>query len=231
MFWVYIPPIIFVSALIILVVILGRKTTLLKKKEAAGLATESRIDSLRKSEKWKVFRASVLGILEKVIHLVKIGIKKSEESLSRILHKVKERKLGRKLPESLSEKKDSPIYFESENFIPDLKKRPHNSVLRVKEERVFGEEIVVRKKREPLPQRIIPEPVAEDKVKEEALIHRIAENPKDDEAYRELGEYYLSIGNIRDAKESFKVVLKLRPRDLKAKSSLREIEMRMRLGN
>ena len=51
------------------------------------------------------------------------------------------------------------------------------------------------------------------------------------EAYRELGDYYLAVGNIKDAKDSFKMVLKLRPRDLKAKSSLREIELRMRLGS
>ena len=91
--------------------------------------------------------------------------------------------------------------------------------------------MVVKKKEEPAPQRIVPELAAEDRAKEEALIHRIAENPKDNEAYRELGDYYMSIGNIKDAKDSFKMVLKLRPRDLKAKSSLREIEMRMRLGS
>ena len=74
------------------------------------------------------------------------------------------------------------------------------------------------------------EPLPENKVQEAALIYRIAENPKDLEAYREIGDYYMGIGNIKDAKESFKMVLKLRPRDLKAKSSLREIEMKMRLG-
>jgi len=69
----------------------------------------------------------------------------------------------------------------------------------------------------------------EDKKLEEALIYRIAENPKDVDAYREIGDYYLSVGNVKDAKESFKMVLKLRPRDLKAKSRLREIEMILRL--
>jgi len=91
-------------------------------------------------------------------------------------------------------------------------------------------EVVVRKRAEPVPQRIVQEIAAEDKLKEEALVHRIAENPKDVEAYRELGDYYMATGNLKDAKDSFKMVLKLRPRDLKAKSSLRDLEMRMRLG-
>ena len=93
-------------------------------------------------------------------------------------------------------------------------------------------EVISRRKiqSEPI---VIPkkEPLPEDKVQEAALIYRIAENPKDIEAYREIGDYYMGIGNIKDAKESFKMVLKLRPRDLKAKSSLREIEMKMRLGS
>jgi len=91
--------------------------------------------------------------------------------------------------------------------------------------------VIIRKKVEAPPLIIKEKPAEEDKVKEDALIHRIAENPKDMEAYREIGDYYLSVGNIKDAKESFKMVLRLRPRDLKAKSSLKEIEMKMRLGN
>ena len=93
-------------------------------------------------------------------------------------------------------------------------------------------EVISRRKIQNEPM-IIPkkETLPEDKVREAALIYRIAENPKDIEAYREIGDYYMDIGNIRDAKESFKMVLKLRPRDLKAKSSLREIEMKMRLGS
>jgi tetratricopeptide (TPR) repeat protein len=95
-----------------------------------------------------------------------------------------------------------------------------------------GSEVTVRKKfEEPIMVRAKEEPLPEDKVREAALIYRIAENPKDLEAYREIGDYYMGIGNIRDAKEAFKMVLKLRPRDLKAKSSLREIEMKMRLGS
>ncbi|MDD5489489.1 MAG: hypothetical protein PHP25_02320 [Candidatus Moranbacteria bacterium] len=236
MLWIYVPPIIFVSALIFLVVMFGKKTALLKKRgEFSNVQAESHADGSKKSEKWKNFGAFVLKFLEGTIRLIKTGIKKSEEGLSRVLHRMKEKRLGRKIPEQLSEKNDSPIYFESEDLSRDIdlvrEKKNSDSVPKVMKTGFFSKEVIVKRKEEPIPQRIMPELAAEDKAKEDALIHRIAENPKDNEAYRELGDYYMSIGNIKDAKDSFKMVLKLRPRDLKAKSSLREIEMRMRLGS
>ena len=236
MFWIYVPPIIFVSALIFLVVMFGKKTALLKKRgELSRTHTETFPKSSKKSEKWKNFWAFILRFLEGTIRLAKIGIKKSEEALSRVLHRMKEKRLGKKIPEPLSEKSDSRLYFESEdigqNF--DLIRSNEGKEIgpKAKKAGFFSKEVVVKKKEEPVPQRIMPELAAENKAREEALIHRIAENPKDNEAYRELGDYYMSIGNIKDAKDSFKMVLKLRPRDLKAKSSLREIEMKMRLGS
>lgn len=230
------PPIIFVSALIFLVVMFGKKTALLKKRgELFQTRAETFPEISKKSEKWKNFWSLILGFLEKVIYLVKIGIKKSESALSKVLHRMKEKRLGRKIPEPLAEKSDSRLYFKSEDMGQDIdvmrSKKNKEVVQKVKKAGFFSEEVVVKKKEEPVPQRIMPELAAEDKAKEEAFIHRIAENPKDNEAYRELGDYYMSVGNIKDAKDSFKMVLKLRPRDLKAKSSLREIEMKMRLGS
>ena len=148
---------------------------------------------------------------------------------------MKERRLGRKIPEPLARESEDILYFESEDVDHDLgageKKSIKGDDQKIEEIRLISGEVTVRRKEESLPKRILPEKAQENKVREEALIHRIAENPKDVEAYRELGDYYMSIENIKDAKDSFKMVLKLRPRDLKAKSSLREIEMKMRLGS
>jgi len=167
--------------------------------------------------------------------LAKIGIKKSEGSVSNVLNRMKEKRLGKKSSDSSNKRSDEKLYFESENvghnFDVMIEKKTQENRSILKKAGFFNKEIIVKKKEEPAPQRIMPELATEDKAREEALIHRIAENPKDNEAYRELGDYYLSIGNIKDAKDSFKMVLKLRPRDLKAKSSLREIEMKMRLGS
>ena len=230
------PPIIFVSALIFLVVLLGKKTAFLKKRgEIFVSRTEKLHENEKKGETWKKIWTSILRFLERVMFLAKIGIKKSEGSVSNVLNRMKEKRLGKKSSDSSNKRSDEKLYFESENvghnFDVMIEKKTQENRSILKKAGFFNKEIIVKKKEEPAPQRIMPELATEDKAREEALIHRIAENPKDNEAYRELGDYYLSIGNIKDAKDSFKMVLKLRPRDLKAKSSLREIEMKMRLGS
>lgn len=236
MYWIYVPPIIFVTALIFLVVMFGKKTALLKKRgDISHSGAENVSAERKKSEKWKNIWSFVLRFLEGTMNLAKIGIKKTETALSKVLHRMKEKRLGKKISEPPARKDERDLYFESENVAQNLDlvrgEKRKAEAQPIEKADFFSEEVIVRKKAEPLPQRIMPEPAAEDKAKEEALIHRIAENPRDNEAYRELGDYYMSIGNIKDAKDSFKMVLKLRPRDLKAKSSLREIEMKMRLGS
>lgn len=62
---------------------------------------------------------------------------------------------------------------------------------------------------------------------EEALIRRIAINPRDIEAYERLGDYYMESENSRDALECFKQVLRLSPTHHKARLRIRRLE-RMR---
>jgi tetratricopeptide (TPR) repeat protein len=59
---------------------------------------------------------------------------------------------------------------------------------------------------------------------EQILIERIAINPKDLEAYERLGEYYYDIGNYNHAKECFKQVLKLDPRNNNVKFRMKNLE-------
>ena len=59
---------------------------------------------------------------------------------------------------------------------------------------------------------------------EKILIDRIAGNPKDIEAYERLGEYYLEIESWNYAKECFKQVIKLNPRNIGARSRMRRLE-------
>ncbi|OGI15452.1 MAG: hypothetical protein A2878_01585 [Candidatus Moranbacteria bacterium RIFCSPHIGHO2_01_FULL_54_31] len=60
--------------------------------------------------------------------------------------------------------------------------------------------------------------------REENLIARIAVNPKDFVAYEGLGDYYLEIGNIRDAKECYRQVLKLSPAHRMVRIKIRRLE-------
>lgn len=61
-------------------------------------------------------------------------------------------------------------------------------------------------------------------VREESLIGRIARDPKDFTAYEELGDYYLEMENIKDAKECYRQVLKLSPVHRMVKIKIRRLE-------
>lgn len=66
--------------------------------------------------------------------------------------------------------------------------------------------------------------VVQDSALEERLIARIAVNPKDFTAYEELGDYYLEMKSIIDAKECYRQVLKLSPVHRMVKIKIRRLE-------
>jgi tetratricopeptide (TPR) repeat protein len=59
---------------------------------------------------------------------------------------------------------------------------------------------------------------------ENILIDRIAANPKDTDAYERLGEYYIEIRSLKDAKECFKQVIKIDPKNKSVKMKMRRLE-------
>lgn len=59
---------------------------------------------------------------------------------------------------------------------------------------------------------------------EDALIKRIAINPRDIEAYERLGDYYLESENFQDSLECFKQVLRLSPTHQKARLRIKRLE-------
>lgn len=73
------------------------------------------------------------------------------------------------------------------------------------------------------------DPVEEETVEtkdqlEDILVERIAANPRDLEAYERLGEYYMEQGNVQDAKECYRQVLRLSPVHRLAKIKIRRLE-------
>ncbi len=78
----------------------------------------------------------------------------------------------------------------------------------------------VMTEREPQPQKM----VVQKSELEEALIKRIAVNPKDIEAYERLGDYYSDIKNFNDSVECYRQVIKLSPRNFKVKFKLKNLE-------
>ena len=235
---IYVPPVILLAALVWLVVILGRKSAMIKKTGPERKSKDFLPSGEIKESRLKAFWKQILNVAEFLLRSVKTGARKTETGLSGILLRMREKRTGRKTEKIQPAEKfkdlDDKLEYLMESDVPRQTERKREKSIAGKFVRRFDyleREVMVKRKEEPIPQRIMPEIIPEDKIKEDALIHRIAENPKDIEAYRELGDYYMAVGNIKDAKDSFKMVLRLRPRDLKAKSSLREIELKMRLGS
>lgn len=59
---------------------------------------------------------------------------------------------------------------------------------------------------------------------EEDLIGKIAKNPKDAFAYEELGDYYLETEALEDAKACYRQVIKLAPLNREVKEKMRKLE-------
>jgi hypothetical protein len=240
MYWIYLSPIILVAALAGLVIIIGKKSAAIKKTkpfhEKAAIS-DNQIQDWK--DRLKSIGKAILHLTEKILVLARISFKKIEHISSSWALKLKAKRSGRKVEdislESSSLEEKLGISEDSFKIIQEKTEKDELFAgLDQGGEKItyVNSEVISRRKIQDEPVVILKkEPLPEDKVQEAALIYRIAENPRDIEAYREIGDYYMGIGNIKDAKESFKMVLKLRPRDLKAKSSLREIEMKMRLGS
>jgi len=59
---------------------------------------------------------------------------------------------------------------------------------------------------------------------ERQMVEKIAANPKDISLYKKLGEYYWELKNFDYAKECFKQIMKLNPRDKNVKQKMKEME-------
>ncbi len=148
---------------------------------------------------------------------------------STIGQKVKERRENKKDTRNNSPESTSQGLTYEELF----RRREDKQVKIVDEERYFQEESQPEERVENRanqrsgktePKRETESKVEKKDLFENILIERIAANPKDIEAYERLGEYYLEIENWEYAKECFKQVLKLNPRNIGIRSKMRKLE-------
>jgi hypothetical protein len=65
---------------------------------------------------------------------------------------------------------------------------------------------------------------------EKKIVQKIANNPKDMENYRELGELYIKMKSFSDAEECYKQILRVYLRDVDAKRKLEKIKLLKRMG-
>jgi len=210
------PPIIIIISLSILIMFLFRKAAQIPAEEF--IADEYK----REDEKKNVKIMSVVGqvslkFLERLMHHMKLLSLKFHNVSNVWFQTIREkRQQNTQLQKEAQERK-------SEQLVIERKNREKN-VLAEQNEKIMPEISSPRptvRATVTMPQ---PSRLREKNQLEDALIKRIAMNPKDIEAYERLGDYYLENANFQDSLECFKQVLHLSPAHHKARLRIRRLE-------
>lgn len=246
MWYLIVPPVIVVLCLTFLLWYLSRKGSdpAIAEKMSHLNGTEEKISFFRTREFF-------LRILEKMTQRFKVSSLRMHNALHDWSQSIKERR--RKVQESAAsqqpEKEAFPEQqeFPAENAVPadDLLEAPivrssrYGEASQKKAERTAAELRPAatiqpaESKSSDTERPMVSETAAQPEVRrkksrnasrEEALIARIAVNPKDFASYEELGDYYLEMENIKDAKECYRQVLKLSPVQRMVKIKIRRLE-------
>lgn len=143
---------------------------------------------------------------------------------------------GRKSEEAVIEEPTVPAVREEPIATPIIQKpgRSFKRFLRrnvlVETETVVTAEAEAEKSFEPTVSRTVANPdtvvrmAAKKSEREEVLIAKIAENPRDAVAYEELGDHYFAAKSMQDAKACYRQALKLHPTNRAVKIKIRRLE-------
>lgn len=209
------PPIIIVISVSILITFLFKKAEQIPEQELKNNETPA------VKKKFSVF-LSVMGefglkVLERIMHRAKLMSLKFHNVSNVWFQSIREKRQQKTKQQEMLEKQ---LQTQEESTEPA---EEISAVYDISEKQEF-----VRKPRPMIRETVVrpqPQVVMREKNKmEEALIKRIAINPKDIEAYERLGDYYLESNNPEDSLECFKQVLKLSPSHQKARMRVRRLE-------
>lgn len=239
MWYLIVPPIVIIASLLFVLWYLSSK--------GADPFIARKISQLENSTEQKVsfFRTKkfLLRVLEKTAYRFKVISLQAHNALNDITQSLKaKRKDFQEKTENISpsepEKEVLTVFEEvssSEVVVPKqsshderpmtILRRNHTErtaqVKRLEDSEVASRPMVSEKMVRP---EVSYEKTSADVAHEESLIARIAVNPKDFASYEKLGDYYLEIGNVKDAKECYRQVLKLSPAERMAKIKIRRLE-------
>lgn len=164
---------------------------------------------------WGKLKNFFLSLAEKIMRRMRLTFLKLENLFRRMsewirTRKEKAREYTKAEPKEIEEKEEMKIR-EVENRMPT------DSILKDREEKVFrpiiSDEVVSPRDRTEMKDRL-----------EDLLVDRIASDPRDVEAYERLAEYYFEVGNYIDAKECYKQVIKLDPKNRNVRYKMRRLE-------
>ena len=219
MLYYIVPPIIMVLSLSFLIFFLFRKFSIQEEKGVELLEKEKAVGD--NAKKQSLLSRAWLKFLEKTTQRLKLFSLKMHNASNQWFHSIKMKRESMGTNNGNEEDVSGKINrFEEDDAVRTKLKMENFSI---KEEIVRKGPIrrgIIRKKEN----RTVKNGPGEKNRLEEALIKRIAVNPKDIEAYERLGDYYSDTKNLQDAAECYRQVAKLSPRHFKAKSKLRSLE-------
>ncbi|MBP9728253.1 MAG: hypothetical protein KBD27_02635 [Candidatus Moranbacteria bacterium] len=250
MWYLVVPPIVVVLSLFFLL------WYLLRKGEDPVIAQKVRESEKEARVLLPGVKEFFLKSVEKLAQRFKVGLLRAHNILNEFTQSVKKMRTKAEVTLPLSSKESQagqPVFSREETVSADVV----DSVKETSGEAVsYGVSAapIVRREREERqtvtlsPQEakgIVPRPTISESMthpelqkngakkespREESLIGRIARDPKDFTAYEELGDHYLEIGNIKDAKECYRQVLKLSPVHRLVKIKIRRLEKLLTRG-
>jgi tetratricopeptide (TPR) repeat protein len=218
MWYLILPPIVILAALSILVYFFSRRFPQIERERLARVdeAPETIVRNVPKTAK-KVS----LRFLERLARRFKIIILRAHTMLDRRAASLREKKEARSAT-------ITPVISpeESAEIRPMISRRAAHPEVSPFSRSTKSRRETLDEEREQ-PQEVIGEEVLMQEQKgqfEDILVERIAANPRDLEAYERLGEYYMEQGNVQDAKECYRQVIRLSPVHRLAKIKIRRLE-------
>lgn len=218
MFYLYfvLPPIIIVVSLAFAIFLISRKSLEIEKRI---------LENRKKEDSSKLVvsaKAKWLQLLEKMSHWFKV--------LSLKIHNWNENKLKmlkkKKIEVNVAKEKFDREDERKRRVIPVVRKIDIQVSKKEREEMQERKDTEKREKDEAqgiMVSKRVVHPDDTRKELEEALINRIAADPRDIEAYERLGDYYISQNNVNDAQECYRQVLKLNPQSLSVKGKIERL--------
>lgn len=247
MWYLIIPPIIVVVSLSFALWYLSRKgADPLVAEKASWLEEEAKHQA-----SFPRIKTFFLHILEKMAQRFKVMSLKMHNASHNLTHSIKEKKRRFQEKTSTTEPAEKPeeqlkLTVANTSFWKRYKKDEEaidekEVVTTASVKEIVLEKPIVRKRKKILSteEEIVSRPMVSEAVthpekeyvkmrkndfREADLIARISANPKDFAAYEELGDYYLEIGNVQDAKECYRQVLKLSPAERMVRIKVRRLE-------
>ncbi|MDD5083754.1 MAG: tetratricopeptide repeat protein [Candidatus Moranbacteria bacterium] len=223
MWYLTLPPIIVIAALVGLVYFFSRRFPRVEKEITAHLS-DPEVKSAYNLHIFDSLKRGSLYILERLAQWFKVMTLRTYNALHSWTQSIREKKSKTPVKPAVIVSEDAAPQRREETQAPPQPEARDRRIRPMVSQRVAQPEPRV-KPSVAKPSAIIepPSPAIKNQL-EDILVERIAANPRDLEAYERLGEYYMEQGNLQDAKECYRQVLRLSPVHRLAKIKIRRLE-------